>query len=512
MLLVPNMDTNLRNICACSLLCLDDPIQKTASGPLSLRIWRSLSPISLIACSQVMRRYLPSTSFIGYFRRCEFSVMPCSRTLAPLAQCAPRLSGESNTGSWRTHTPSVTTASIEQPTEQCVQTVRFTSVLPVFAAALASETRLSGSWAAKAAAPAAIPDPLRNMRRSTVLAASAVTARASGLTASVRPAAFLVSSMVGSSDFGRLVVLQHVRGGAISRGLVDRGRGLLDALRLAAGEERGGDSGPAEPRCEQEVAALRVVCRFHVVPPFANAINPVRTIRSRARGMPRRRRRPCDSSWLRRRAPARRRTCARRGAGARRKCVSDPRGWRSNVPRRRRRRPASCRRAMRNGPRARSRPRGARARGARAPPAGARADGRSPWRRHRSPRRSTPAPCRRRRKALRTPRRRRRHPSRPRRRRDRATCARAPGRHRRGWVWPRRSGRAADRRARRGRVARGARRNRPAPPPPAATDGRARPWRRALPSAFASHLEHRDLVLGRHHVHHAAVGAHLEAP
>ena len=59
--------------------------------------------------------------------------MPCSRTLAPLAQCAPRLIGESNTGSWRTHTPSVTTASIAQPTEQWVQTVRFTSVLPVFA-------------------------------------------------------------------------------------------------------------------------------------------------------------------------------------------------------------------------------------------------------------------------------------------------------------------------------------------------------------------------------------------
>ena len=124
MLLVPNMDTNLRNICACSLLCFDEPIQNTASGPLSLRIASSLSPISLIACSQVMRRYLPATSFIGYLRRCECSVMPCSRTAAPLAQCAPRLIGESNTGSWRTHTPSLTTASMAQPTEQCVHTVR----------------------------------------------------------------------------------------------------------------------------------------------------------------------------------------------------------------------------------------------------------------------------------------------------------------------------------------------------------------------------------------------------
>src|SRR5438105_69982 len=210
MLLVPNMEANLRSICDCSLLCLEEPTQKTASGPLSLRICSSLSPISLIACSQLMRRYLPSTSFIGYLRRCEFSVMPCSRIDAPLAQCAPRFRGESNTGSCRTHTPSVTTASIEQPTEQCVQTVRFTSVLPVFVAAFASETTLSGNCEANAAAPAVRPAPLRNARRSTVFAASALTARASGLTGSVRPAAFRVSSMVGSSDFGGLVVLAHV--------------------------------------------------------------------------------------------------------------------------------------------------------------------------------------------------------------------------------------------------------------------------------------------------------------
>ena len=49
----------------------DEPIQNTASGPLSLRIESSLSPISLIASSQLMRRYFPSTSFIGYLRRCE---------------------------------------------------------------------------------------------------------------------------------------------------------------------------------------------------------------------------------------------------------------------------------------------------------------------------------------------------------------------------------------------------------------------------------------------------------
>src|SRR5215831_2000653 len=218
MLLVPNMETNLRSICDCSLLCLDEPTQNTASGPLSLRICSSLSPISLIAVSQLMRRYLPSTSFIGYFRRCECSVMPCSRMEAPLAQCAPRLSGESNTGSWRTHTPSVTTASIAQPTEQCVHTERRTTVLPALAASAAEAVPImpSGSWLANAAAPAVRPVPLRNVRRSTALAASVVAARASGFIACAWPCVLRVSNMVDSSDFGGLVVLQDVVGLAVA--------------------------------------------------------------------------------------------------------------------------------------------------------------------------------------------------------------------------------------------------------------------------------------------------------
>jgi hypothetical protein len=113
---------------------LELPIQNTASGPpfsLSLRIASSLSPTSFIASFHDIFCHLPSTSFIGDFSRCECSTMPCSRTEAPLAQCAPRFSGESNTGSWRIQTPFCTTASIEQPTEQCVQTVRLTSTLPV---------------------------------------------------------------------------------------------------------------------------------------------------------------------------------------------------------------------------------------------------------------------------------------------------------------------------------------------------------------------------------------------
>ena len=77
--------------------------------------------------------------------------MPCSRIEAPLAQCAPRLIGESNTGSWRTHTPFSTTASMAQPTEQCVQTVRFTSTLTASALAPASPIMLNGSWEATGA-------------------------------------------------------------------------------------------------------------------------------------------------------------------------------------------------------------------------------------------------------------------------------------------------------------------------------------------------------------------------
>ena len=125
---VPKNDTNLRSRYDCSLLCLDEPTQNTASGPLSLRIASSLSPISLIAWSQLMRWYLPLTSFIGVLAGGASLAMPCSRIDAPLAQCAPRLIGESNTGSWRIQTPFSTTASIAQPTEQCVQTVRLTSI------------------------------------------------------------------------------------------------------------------------------------------------------------------------------------------------------------------------------------------------------------------------------------------------------------------------------------------------------------------------------------------------
>src|SRR5579872_4752375 len=263
MLLVPNMETNLRSICDCSLLCLEEPTQKTASGPLSLRIEESLSLISLNAWSQLMRWYLPSTSFFGVLRRCECSVMPCSRIDAPLAQCAPMLRGESNTGSWRTQTPSTTTASMAHPTEQCVQTVRLVTDLPVFASAFASPTKLSGSCEANAVAPAVSPAPFRNERRSTVRMPSADAARESGLSAWTSPSDLRVSNMIGSSDLRGLVVLADVLGLPVLGFL--RGRDGLH-LRLARGlAARGdgcGDPGASQAGSEQEVAAIGRFGRF----------------------------------------------------------------------------------------------------------------------------------------------------------------------------------------------------------------------------------------------------------
>src|SRR5690349_16114246 len=166
-LFVPQRRTHLHSSSDCSLLCLDEPTTNSESGPLFSRMSSIFFEISSYAWSHEIFFHLPPSSFIGYLRRCESWVMPCSRIEAPFAQCAPRLSGESNTGSWRIHTPSCTTASIAQPTEQCVHTVRFTSILPpVFqassAAASALPIMLNGSCAANAPAPAASPERFRN--------------------------------------------------------------------------------------------------------------------------------------------------------------------------------------------------------------------------------------------------------------------------------------------------------------------------------------------------------------
>src|SRR5688572_20006703 len=197
MLLVPKNDTNLRNSIACSLLCLDEPIQKVASAPSCFLMSSSFLLTSLRASSHVIFCHLPPTSFIGDFRRCECSCTPCSRIEAPFAQCAPRLIGESNTGSCRIHTPFCTTASMEQPTEQWVQIVRLTSSLAPAASCAASafSTMLNGSWVATAPAPSATPERCRKARRSIVRPSIPETERASRLCAAETSVDFLVSSM-----------------------------------------------------------------------------------------------------------------------------------------------------------------------------------------------------------------------------------------------------------------------------------------------------------------------------
>jgi hypothetical protein len=105
---------------ACSLLALDEPSQNHASGPDSSRIASSLSPISLIACPRRSAATCRPPASSG--TSAAGSPWPCSRTAAPLAQCAPRLMGLSKAGSCPTHTPFCTSAMVPQPTEQWPQT------------------------------------------------------------------------------------------------------------------------------------------------------------------------------------------------------------------------------------------------------------------------------------------------------------------------------------------------------------------------------------------------------
>src|SRR5581483_8099481 len=215
-LFVPKSRTHLHSRYDCSLLCLEEPIQKVASAPLSCLICSSFREISSYAASHETRLHLPPSSFTGVLRRRESWVTPCSRIDAPFAQCAPRLNGESNTGSWRTQTPFSTTASMAQPTEQCVHTVRFTSTFASAALACASALpiMLKGSWVANAPAPAATPVCFRKARRSIVFASAPErprARRARDCEAAPEPA-FLVSCMGTSSDLRGEVVVVHVRG------------------------------------------------------------------------------------------------------------------------------------------------------------------------------------------------------------------------------------------------------------------------------------------------------------
>src|SRR4030095_2741724 len=195
-LFVPQNETNLRKRYACSLLCLELPTQKIESGPDSFFRSSIFLLISSSAWSQLIFWYLPLTSLTGVLRRIECSCIPCSRTEAPFAQCAPRLSGESNTGSCRVHTPFSTVASIAHPTEQCRHTVRLTSTL-VAASAAASTLPMPpyGSWLANAPAPATRPERFKNVRRSIPATGTPVRRRRRGPAAATLPF-FRVSSMI----------------------------------------------------------------------------------------------------------------------------------------------------------------------------------------------------------------------------------------------------------------------------------------------------------------------------
>src|SRR5208282_6307733 len=118
-----------------------------------------------------------------------------------LAQCAPRFNGELNTGSCRIQTPFSTIASTEQPTEQCVHTVRLTSVLLGAASAAASALPMTprGSWLANAPAPATRPERCKNARRSIVGTLAPTRGRKRGRAAGAfdsAPLSILVSSII----------------------------------------------------------------------------------------------------------------------------------------------------------------------------------------------------------------------------------------------------------------------------------------------------------------------------
>src|SRR4029079_3666610 len=254
-LLVPQRRTHLHSSSDCSLLCFEEPTTNSESGPLFSRISSIFFEISSYAWSHEIRFHLPPSSFIGYFRRCESCVMPCSRTEAPLAQCAPRLIDESNTGSWRTHTPFCTTASMAQPTEQWVHTVRLNPSLPSRFFASARSIIEKGSCDATAPAPTPIPERFRKVRRSIVFARALVAASDRRDCGAALLLALRVRSMRTSSDLRGAVVVGDVLGGLI--GL----RGAL-VLRILPGvggtfrdDCRRGGCSAAHANGHQEISA-----------------------------------------------------------------------------------------------------------------------------------------------------------------------------------------------------------------------------------------------------------------
>src|SRR5579872_2495852 len=126
----------------------------------------SLSPISPMACSQLILVHRPLTIFIGYLRR--RSPLTSSRTAAPLAQNEPRLIGLSQAGSWPIQTSLATSAKTVQPTEQCVQMLlRVVTAAPAGGGAPAAALRTEPSESAPSvASPPVRPERRRNVRRS----------------------------------------------------------------------------------------------------------------------------------------------------------------------------------------------------------------------------------------------------------------------------------------------------------------------------------------------------------
>src|SRR6516225_4015939 len=139
----------------------------------------SLPPISSIACSQLTRVHWPLTSFIGYFSR--RSPWTSSRTAAPLAQCEPRLMGESQLGSCPIQTPLATSAVTVQPTEQWVQMfLRMAISAPAGGGgpACALRTDPGASTPSAARPPPRRPDRRSNVRRSMPAVEAGVAANA----------------------------------------------------------------------------------------------------------------------------------------------------------------------------------------------------------------------------------------------------------------------------------------------------------------------------------------------
>ena len=131
------------------------------------------SPISSIACSQLMRFHSPPSFFHRVFLGGVRHVRVHAR-LHLLAQCAPRLNGLSHPGSWPVQTPSCTSATTVQPTEQCVQTDLTVSTAAFAAVAAVAWVTVPPVAAIAVKPPIAKPDPRKNARRSTVVWATSV--------------------------------------------------------------------------------------------------------------------------------------------------------------------------------------------------------------------------------------------------------------------------------------------------------------------------------------------------